>query len=252
MRRRHGCDGQRALFLGVSNEPCQVVKWRVLARDKGQLGLGDRAEVVKAVDIKRQLIAAVHKLDKNRNADAHANQIAARRTLGNAGEHCDAAAAGRWSSFLEDHADSEYAAAARRGLAWCAWRQGDAAGAAAACAAYLQRHGDLEGADEVRVLFGEVLLEAGAPERALEVLGEVSAADQLPAAWRGLGFAHAALGQHAQAAAAFARVPASSPLAAEAELQRGVELVRAKPTVYRGALAVEVAAGDSTHNVEAS
>ncbi|MDF1800371.1 MAG: tetratricopeptide repeat protein [Planctomycetota bacterium] len=142
----------------------------------------------------------------------------------------DAQAAQRWTAFLASAPGSEYAAAARRGLAWCAWRQGDADGAIEHCGRYLQDHASDPGSDEVRVLFGEALLETGQNAAALEAFGQVTASAQEPAALRGRGFAFAALGQHDQAAAAFARVAdrhQASPFAAEADLQRGVELLRA-------------------------
>ena len=160
----------------------------------------------------------------------------------------DARASQRWTAFLRSSPESEYAPAARRGLAWCAWRQGDADGAIEHCSRYLQDHGAVPGADEVRVLFGEALLETGQNAAALEAFGQVTASAQEPAALRGRGFAFAALGQHDQAAAAFGRVAdrhQASPFAAEADLQRGVELLRAgRADAAAKALARTASGGD--------
>ncbi len=141
----------------------------------------------------------------------------------------DAQAEQLWLTFLADYPQSEYAGAARRGLAWCAWHTDDAAVTIERAKAYLKQHGQAPDADEVRILLGEALLESGAHRDALQAFQAVESPAFAAAGVRGRGFALAALGEHAQAAAAFARVadewPASE-FAAEADLQRGVELLR--------------------------
>lgn len=141
----------------------------------------------------------------------------------------DAQAQTLWLAFLDDFPQSEYAAAAHRGLAWCAWHAGDPALTIQRASAYLKQHGQAPDSDEVRILLGEAQLESGNNRDALQAFQSVQSPAFAAAGMRGRGFALAALGEHAQAAAAFARVVEqwpTSPLAAEADLQRGVELLR--------------------------
>ena len=70
----------------------------------------------------------------------------------------DAQAEQLWLTFLADYPQSEYAGAARRGLAWCAWHTDDAAVTIERAKAYLKQHGQAPDADEVRILLGEALL----------------------------------------------------------------------------------------------
>jgi len=131
-----------------------------------------------------------------------------------------------WSAYLGAFPDGESAGDARRGLAWCAWRQGDAAKTVARCRVALEK----EGGDELRVLMGEAQLDTGDNAGALAAFKAVAGGEFGPAALRGEGFAWAALGEHGKAAQAFARLADSDPagsLAAEAALHYGVELLRA-------------------------
>ncbi|MEW6074340.1 MAG: tetratricopeptide repeat protein, partial [Planctomycetota bacterium] len=145
-----------------------------------------------------------------------------------------AAAEAAATAWLARFSADENAAAARRLLAWCAWERGDAAATAERCRAFLARHGADEGgaehAAELSVLLGEALLARDDPAAALAAFRSVPAGASHDAALRGAGFALAAAGDHAGAACEFAallaRYPAS-PHAAEAALQRGVELLRA-------------------------
>jgi len=136
----------------------------------------------------------------------------------------------RYAELLRDHSGSEHVAGARRGLTWCAWTREDVPETVRRAREYLRHHGEAEGADEVRVLLGEALLEAGEPREALEAFEGARAPAFRDAALRGAGFAHAALEDPGRAAAAFAALLEEHPesrFAAEARLQLGIQTLRA-------------------------
>jgi len=136
----------------------------------------------------------------------------------------------RYEEVLREHRQSEYVPAARRGLVWCAWQARDLGTTVTNARSYLQRHADDAGADEVRVLLGEALLEDGRADEALAAFGQVRTADFRDAQRRGAGFAYAAKGEHAKAADEFRALVEEHPksrFAAEARLQQGIQLLRA-------------------------
>jgi len=161
-----------------------------------------------------------------------------------------AAAAARYEALLAGFPASVHRRDAERGLAWCALRRGDAAAALARAEALLGAGGE-EREDvrrELHLLSGEALLEAGRPADALAAFRAVDGGALADAALRGRGFASAALGDHAGAAAAFRelleRHPASAH-AAEARLQAGVQaLLAGDAAAAERALAADELAGD--------
>jgi TolA-binding protein len=136
----------------------------------------------------------------------------------------------RYRALLEEHAASAEASHARLGLVWCALERGDAAESARRARAFLHEERAPEQRDELRLLLGEALL-AQDPAGALEVFRALETPERAQAGLRGEAFALSARGDHAAAARAFVtlleRAP-SGPLAPEARLQAGVELVRAE------------------------
>ncbi len=136
-----------------------------------------------------------------------------------------------YRTLVQRFASSEYVAAARRGLAWCAWQEGDLEETVRSARSFLERHGDEEDADEVRVLLGEALLENEDHGPALAAFASVRSAAYRDAKLRGSAFATAAAGDHAGAAQLFetlARELPESRFAAEARLQQGIQLLRAE------------------------
>ncbi|MEZ6016949.1 MAG: tetratricopeptide repeat protein [Planctomycetota bacterium] len=138
------------------------------------------------------------------------------------------AAEGYAAVLKAPNADS-YAADARHGLVWCAWRlkQGDATVQLAED--FLKRYADDPRTGEVAFLAGEAHLDAGRAPEAEAAYGRVKAGPYLDAALRGLGFAAAARGDHRAAAERFGKLLKDFPtsrFAAEAALQQGVQLVR--------------------------
>lgn len=142
-------------------------------------------------------------------------------------------------------ADSkEYARAARYGVTWSAWKNGDRDETVVAADAFLAAHGDDERAGEIAFLAGEAHLESERPKDALAWYARVKSGSYVEAAMRGAAFAEVAQGAHQRAAQRFgayrAKFPAGQFLA-EATLQEGVQLVRANS--FQPALAALAAAG---------
>ena len=141
-----------------------------------------------------------------------------------------AEARARYEALLERFPDSEHAADAERGLCWCAFQEGDAAATIRLAERFLGRRREHASGPEILVLLGEAYLSnerAGDARRAFDRVPEGPFSD---AALRGAGFACAALGEHADAAARFQRLLAEHPesrYAAEARLQLGIERLRA-------------------------
>jgi len=126
------------------------------------------------------------------------------------------------------------------GLAWCAFGDGRHDDVPALVDRFDERHADDPRRDELLFLKGESLLERERPADALAAYRSVREGDYVDAAWRGRGFALAALGDHAAAAQRFGalveRFP-DSELVAEALLHQGLHLVRAgEPARALGAL----------------
>ena len=143
------------------------------------------------------------------------------------------AAEAHYASFLKEHKDAEYLAAARRGLVWCAWKSQATELTIQRAKDFLKRHGEEPGSDEMRILLGEALLEQDQPQEALLSFREVRSQEYGDAHRRGAGFALAAQGEHAAAAGEFALLLRDFPksrFAAEARLQLGLQALRSGNT----------------------
>ncbi|MFG0316999.1 MAG: tetratricopeptide repeat protein, partial [Planctomycetota bacterium JB042] len=157
-----------------------------------------------------------------------------------------AAARGHYATLLDRAPNGEHARDARYGLAWCAFRLGEHDAARVAIDAFLRRHPGDPLAGELVFLRGECLLEAGRPEEALAAYAEVPDGPFRDAALRGLGFASAALGRAADAAAAFEAIVRRHPesrYASEAALQGGIQALKADDPRRAVALLSTPAAG---------
>lgn len=125
-------------------------------------------------------------------------------------------------------AGREYARDARYGLSWCAFRAKDWDASVARIEEFLARHRGDELESEMRFLLGEAHLESGRPTEAIEAYGRVESGASRPGALRGLGFAHARLGNHGRAARFFGELlelDPRGPFAEEARLHRGIHLL---------------------------
>lgn len=139
-------------------------------------------------------------------------------------------AADAYGAVLKAKDASTYAADARHGLVWCAWRTAQRDVTVQLAEDFLAKHADDPRSGEVAFLAGEAHLDAGRADEAERAYGRVKAGDYRDAALRGLGFAAAARGDHKAAAARFGQLLAEFPasrFAAECALQQGVHLVRA-------------------------
>jgi len=159
-------------------------------------------------------------------------QVPARFLLGEArfrsGKFPEAAEA--YSAVLKAPNADTYAPDARHGLVWCAWRQGQGDATIQLAEDFLRRHAADPRSGEVAFLAGEAHLDAGRPSEAERAYARVQDGSYRDAALRGLGFAAAARGDHAGAAARFGDLLQEFPtsrFAPESALQRGVHLVRA-------------------------
>lgn len=125
--------------------------------------------------------------------------------------------------------EGPYALDARAGRAWCLYRLGRPADAAAAARAVLATKPATR-VDEMAFLLGECLLDQHDARGALEAYRSVGVGEYADAAARGEGFASAELGDHRGAARAFGRVVQEfprSPHRAECALHEGIELLAA-------------------------
>jgi len=152
--------------------------------------------------------------------------------LGEAQLRCGAidAAEASYRAALALDADGKYAADAQAGLAWCSFKSKKFDDAAERARKLLDRSTISERTDEMRFLLGESLFELAKPKEALEAYNAVGAGAWTDGALRGAGFAHAALGEHGEAARCFARVPSEfqdSRYAAECALHAGIEWLAA-------------------------
>jgi len=159
-------------------------------------------------------------------------QVPATWLLGEARLRCERfdEAEQSYRSVLSRDAKSDYADDAVAGLAWCAFKTRRFDAAAQAARSFLERYPQSDRADELRFLLGEALFELHDPRAALAAYAAVRKGPWLDGCLRGAGFAHAALGDHARAAQAFARVPAELPAsrhAAECALHAGIESLAA-------------------------
>ncbi|MBK7877451.1 MAG: tetratricopeptide repeat protein [Planctomycetes bacterium] len=140
-----------------------------------------------------------------------------------------AAALAHFDELARASKDAGYALDARAGRAWCLYRLGKPAEAAAAAEAVLA--GEAAGrAGEMAFLLGECRLDQGDARGALAAFRSVGAGEFADAAARGEGFALAAVGDHAAAARAFGRVVrefSQSVHRAECALHEGIELLAA-------------------------
>jgi TolA-binding protein len=160
------------------------------------------------------------------------------------GKHAEAEQA--FTKLLESAPGSEYASRARASLVWCAWQRKDAAETERRARDYLTRHAQEPGADEMRVVLGESLLEGPDPRRALEAFRSVTSSEFDDAKRRGIAFALSRAGDHAGAAREFqdlVRAHPESRYAAEARLEAGVETLLAGDGAAALPLLAEVARG---------
>ncbi|MFN0008209.1 MAG: tetratricopeptide repeat protein [Planctomycetota bacterium] len=159
-------------------------------------------------------------------------QVPALWLLGEAQMRCEryGEAEQSYRAVLSGDAKSEYTDDAVAGLAWCAFKTRRFDGAAQAARSFLEQYPRSDRADELRFLLGEALFELQDPRGALAAYAAVRNGPWLDGSLRGAGFSHAALGDHARAAQAFARVPAELPgsrYAAECALHAGIEFLAA-------------------------
>jgi len=129
--------------------------------------------------------------------------------------------------------DSETAADAAWGLAWCAYRLEQGDDVLERTQNFLARYGGDERVGEMFFLRGEVLLERGRNAEALEAYRSVRSGPFVSAALRGSGFALASSGRHADAARAFDGVlerDSGALFGVECALHAGVEHLKAGAT----------------------
>jgi TolA-binding protein len=162
-------------------------------------------------------------------------------------EHYDAAEASYRAALAAD-SGGKYAGDSIAGLAWCAFKRKQFEPAADRARSYLDKFPKGERADELKFLLGESLLELKQPRPALDAYSAVGRGKWTDGALRGAGFARAALGDHAEAAKCFARVPADFPdsrYAAECALHGGIEWIAAGDPAQALALLKSRSAGES-------
>ncbi|MEO1698591.1 MAG: tetratricopeptide repeat protein [Planctomycetota bacterium] len=147
-------------------------------------------------------------------------------------------AVGSYGVAIEADPDGDTASDARFGVAWSRFKAGESAETVAAVEEFLRRHSGDERSGELSFLAAEAQRTAGAFDAALAWYGRVTEGRYFESALRGAAFAEVERGDAQAAAARFGalleRFPAGQ-FAAEAALQRGVQLVRAGD--HRGALA---------------
>ncbi|MFT4538319.1 MAG: TolA-binding protein [Planctomycetota bacterium] len=140
-----------------------------------------------------------------------------------------AKAEARYSDLLR-LGESEYRVDSAFGMCWCAYKRGEFDSAASRITAFLRAHSSDERVDELNFLLGECHLESERNAEALAAYRKVRGGPSADGALRGAGFASAALGQHAEAAAYFKQLlkdHAKSRFVSEAALQAGIQLLRA-------------------------
>lgn len=136
----------------------------------------------------------------------------------------------RYAEVMAKEPQGEYGKDAEYGLAWCAFREKKNDVAVERIRRFLARHPDDALAPELLFLAGEAHLDAGRPKEALEAYRAVKGGPFEDAALRGAAFSRAALGDRAGAAKDFGALIEKFPksrFAAEAALQRGVQLLEA-------------------------
>ena len=130
-----------------------------------------------------------------------------------------------------DSSAAEYARDARYGKTWSAWKNKSFDATIAASQDFVNNHKDDAQAGEIAFLAGEAHQESKRPQDAIAWYERVTTGEYAQVAMRGAAFAEITKGDAASAAVRFDRYLKAYPtgkFAAEAALQRGVQLVRAK------------------------